>query len=92
MIIISEEIILTFDSVRIKVKNLPEMEKVNLKRGLYRGLVTEVAKTLNKKQPNVYSAIFYNDKANAEKDLFVKLKAEREARIAAFQESVRKAV
>jgi hypothetical protein len=68
------------------------MEKLNLKSGLYRGLVTEVARKLKKKQPNVYAAIFYSDKACTEKDVFVQLKKAREERVMAFQESLRKAV
>lgn len=58
----------------------------------YRGLVAEVARKLGKRQPNVYAAIFYTDTPNAEKDMFMELKKDREERYTRFKESLKKAV
>jgi len=33
------------------------MERINLKKGIYRGLVTEVARVLGKKESNVYARL-----------------------------------
>lgn len=68
------------------------MEKPDLKRGLYRGLVTEVARTLGKKPSNTYAAIFLTETLNKEKELFIKLKAEREEKAQQFRNALRKAV
>jgi hypothetical protein len=68
------------------------MEKIELKKGPYRGLVTQVAKELGKSQPNVYAAIFYTDELNREKELFVRFKNERDEKTLAFQNATRKAV
>lgn len=66
------------------------MEKIELKKGLYRGLVAETARKLGKKQPNVYAAIFYDEKPNKEKELFASLKIERDQKRAAFDQAISK--
>ena len=68
------------------------MEKIELKKGPYRGLITQVAKALGKRQPNVYAAIFYTDEMNREKELFVQFKNERDVKVLSFQNAIRQAV
>jgi hypothetical protein len=64
------------------------MEKPCMRSGLYYGLVTEVAKALEMKQPTAYWAIFTSKRPNAAKDMFVRLKKERDERNDEFNKSM----
>lgn len=72
---------------------MEKIEQIDMRRPPYRGIITEVAKLLKKRHSATYHAIFYSDAANKDKELFVKLKKEREAKLEAFRDSlVNKAV
>jgi|GEM_PF-6446885 len=67
------------------------MEKINLKSGLYRGLIAETARALGKSQPVVYSNVVYSKVPNADKEKFLALKADRDRRAEAFEKAMKKA-
>jgi hypothetical protein len=73
-----------------KAKISIPMEKPEMKTGLYRGLITEVAVRLGRKVPGVHWAIFRQKTPNEAKELFIRLKAEREKKETLFRESLKK--
>jgi len=68
------------------------MAKIDMRTPPYRGIVAEVARLLGKKHSATYQAIFYSKAANEDKRVFVRLKAEREKEVQAFEDSLKKAV
>jgi hypothetical protein len=68
------------------------MEKIDLKKGKYLGLVTRVAEEVGKPPSNTYAAIFYTRKINREKEVFVRIKTEIDQKDIEFQNAISKAV
>lgn len=67
---------------------MENIDQIDMRRPPYRGIISEVAKRMGKKHSATYHAIFYTDTTNKEKELFVKLKKEREGKLKEFQESL----
>ena len=70
-----------------------KMEKIDLRRYPYRGIVKEIADELGKALPNVYESLFKVKVPNAElAEMFARKVKEREKKVKNFRESLKSTI
>jgi hypothetical protein len=67
------------------------LRSMDTKRGKYRGIYADVARELGKPQPVVYTNIAYTEALNHDKEVFLRIKSDRDARAENIEREILKA-